>query len=130
MYGTVPFVIHLLVFASSCLPLRLDAEDRVNVVRDEPERTQAAERCPLALDVLPGHAPAMRRPRTYIARSFTETLVLSRDDLSALFMRNRRSAARIAARLLREANRQQRLQYLMNKFVIGSLPQQSGHAHR
>lgn len=64
----------------------------------------------------------MRRPETYVAASFTETLQLSRDALCQIFARNQRHGLRIVATLLRSAGQRQRLSSLAARFFISSLP--------
>lgn len=66
-----------------------------------------------------------RRPMTYVARTFIETLAIDGEDLATVFERNRVAGQQLANKLRRTAGRQQRLRHLANKFLIGSLPPES-----
>jgi len=63
-----------------------------------------------------------RRQATHIAASWCETLVLTKEDLIGLFEKNPRSGKRIVKTLLAEVERKEKLQLLLMRFIIGSLP--------
>ena len=67
----------------------------------------------------------LRRPATYIAATWVETLTLAKTDLSDLLCKNKRVGVKIASTLLSSAGRRQRLNGLMAKFVINTLPKSS-----
>ena len=67
----------------------------------------------------------MRRPATHVATSWCDTLCLSKNDLSYLFSKNKRAGVQIVSSLLASAGRRQRLQGMMTRFVIGTLPKGS-----
>ena len=66
-----------------------------------------------------------RRQYTHVAAAWCETLVLTKDDLIVLFEKNPRAGKRIVKTLLAEVERKEKLQLLLLRFIIGSLPQAS-----
>jgi len=66
-----------------------------------------------------------RRQFTHKAASYCETLVLTKEDLITLFEKNPRSGKRIVKTLLAEVDRKEKLQTLLMRFIIGSLPRTS-----
>lgn len=68
----------------------------------------------------------MRRPMTHIAHSFTETLVLSREDLMTVFAKsNQATASRIVDALLKSAAQIHRLRSMMTRFIAAAAPEGS-----
>ena len=63
-----------------------------------------------------------RRSASHKALTWCETLVLAKDDLIELFKNNPRQGKRIVRKLLGEVERRERLQGLMRRFVISTLP--------
>ena len=59
---------------------------------------------------------------THVAATWCETLVLTKDDLIVLFEKNPRAGKRIVKTLLAEVERKEKLQLLLLRFIIGSLP--------
>ena len=66
-----------------------------------------------------------RRQYTHVAAAWCETLVLTKDDLIVLFEKNPRAGKRIVKTLLAEVERKEKLQLLLLRFIIGSLPHAS-----
>ena len=66
-----------------------------------------------------------RRQATHVAAAWCETLVLTKDDLIVLFEKNPRAGKRIVKTLLAEVERKEKLQLLLMRFIIGSLPKKS-----
>jgi len=66
-----------------------------------------------------------RRPATYIAASWCESLILQKTDLFSLFANNPRAGKRIIRTLLDSVGRRRRLQRMMVRFMIASLPIES-----
>lgn len=67
----------------------------------------------------------LRRPATHVANAYCETLIIEKDDLTTIFEKNPRTGVKIVTTLLASAGRRQRLQGMMSRFMIASLPPES-----
>ena len=66
-----------------------------------------------------------RRQATHRALQWCETLVLTKEDLIILFEKNPRAGKRVVRKLLAEVERREKLQLIVMRFIISSLPAKS-----
>lgn len=66
-----------------------------------------------------------RRQATHRALQWCETLVLTKEDLIVLFEKNPRAGKRVVRKLLAEVERREKLQLIVMRFIISSLPAKS-----
>ena len=65
----------------------------------------------------------MRRPRTHVANTFVEALLLTKDSLMTILEQNQRDGVRIVRKLMEAAARKQRVIAIRMRFVITAMPQ-------